>query len=106
MRAAPLMLLALATSAWAEPGPDAVRVQQEMLFSWRAYEQYAWGHDELKPKSRTAHDWYGESLLLTPVDALDSLLLLGLPDEAARARQLIVERLSFDRDAQVQVFEI
>jgi glycosyl hydrolase family 47 len=106
MRAAPFLVLALATSAWAESAPDAARVRQEMLFAWRGYEQYAWGHDELKPKSRTAHDWYGDSLLLTPVDALDSLLLLGLSAEAARAQQLIVERLSFDRDAQVQVFEI
>ncbi len=43
---------------------------------------------------------------MTPVDALDSLLLLGFPDDARRAHELIVERLSFDRDASVQVFEI
>jgi mannosidase alpha-like ER degradation enhancer 2 len=56
--------------------------------------------------SKAPHDWYGESLLLTPVDALDTLLLLGLNDEAQRARALIAERLSFDRDLSVQVFEI
>ena len=110
MRAAPLLMLALATSAWADSAPAAdpvaTRVQDEMRFAWRSYETYAWGHDELKPKSRTPHDWYGESLLLTPVDALDTLILLGLADEAAHARELIVERLSFDRDASVQVFEI
>ena len=46
-------------------GPDraalAARVKEEFLFSWRAYERYAWGHDELKPLTRTPHDWYGET---------------------------------------------
>ena len=112
MRTAGLLVLCVATSAWAESAPAfnplsvAARVREETLFAWRSYETYAWGHDELKPNSRTPHDWYGESLLLTPVDALDTLILLGFPDEATRARQLIVDRLSFDRDLSVQVFEI
>jgi len=84
----------------------ARRVRDGMLHAWRGYEQYAWGHDELKPVSRTAHDWHRESLLMTPVDALDTLLLLGLKDEAARAKALILEKLSFDRDIPVKNFEI
>jgi mannosidase alpha-like ER degradation enhancer 2 len=87
--------------------PDlADRVKAEFLYSWRAYEQYAWGHDELKPVSRTAKDWYGESLLMTPVDALDTMLIMGLNDEAMKAKTLIVEKLSFDKDINVKVFEI
>ena len=39
----------------------AARVRAELLHAWRGYERYAWGHDELKPVSRAAHDWYGES---------------------------------------------
>lgn len=77
-----------------------------MRFSWHAYEQYAWGHDELKPVSKSPRDWYGESLLMTPVDSLDSLLLMGLNDEAAKAKALILEKLSFDKDISVQNFEI
>ena len=82
------------------------RVREELLHAWRGYERYAWGHDELKPVSKTAHDWYGEPLLMTPVDALDTLLLVGLKDEANRAKGLILERLSFDRDVSVKNFEI
>ncbi len=52
----------------------AGRVKAELLHCWKGYERYAWGHDELKPVSRTGHDWYGEPLLMTPVDALDTLL--------------------------------
>jgi len=74
--------------------------------AWRGYRDYAWGHDELKPLSRVPHDWYGTPLLLTPVDALDTLYLLGLHEEAAQSKSLILERLSFDLDISVQVFEV
>ena len=100
-------------SAGAPPGAApldraelAARVRAELLHAWRAYERHAWGHDELRPSSRTAHDWHGESLLMTPVDSLDTLLLLGLTEEAEKAKALIVERLSFDKDISVKNFEI
>lgn len=84
----------------------ARRVRSEFLHAWRGYERYAWGHDELRPLSKTHRDWYDESLLMTPVDSLDTLILMGLDEEAARTRNLILERLSFDRDIYVQNFEI
>ena len=85
---------------------SANRVREEFLFCWRAYEKYAWGHDELRPVSKTPRDWYGESLLMTPVDALDTMIIMGLDDEAAKAKSLIIEKLSFDKDISVQNFEI
>ncbi len=56
--------------------------------------------------SGTIHDWYGEPLLMTPVDALDTMMLLGLNDEAVKTRELIAATLSFDRDIFVKNFEI
>src|SRR6202022_885018 len=47
-----------------------------------------------------------QSLLMTPVDALDTLLLMGLTEEAQKAKTLILERLSFDKDISVKNFEI
>src|SRR5204862_5754927 len=84
----------------------ADRVRTEFLHAWNNYERYAWGHDALRPLSKAAHDWYGESLLMTPVDALYTLILMHLDAEAARARSLIVSDLSFDRDIYVKNFEI
>jgi mannosidase alpha-like ER degradation enhancer 2 len=84
----------------------AGRVRAELLYSWHAYAQYAWGHDELKPLTRTTRDWYGESLEMTPVDSLDTLLLLGLKEEADKAKALIVDKLSFDKDVSVKNFEV
>src|SRR5213082_2185454 len=103
---------ALATNGCARPREDeharqlAARVRTEFLHAWNSYERYAWGHDALRPLSKAAHDWYGESLLMTPVDALDTLLLMHLDVEAGKARSLIVNNLSFDRDIYVKNFEI
>ena len=116
-RIAPTAFLLAALAALATHGCDksrqdeharqlAARVRTEFLHAWNNYERYAWGHDALRPLSKTAHDWYGQSLLMTPVDALDTLILMHLDAEAERARSLIVNDLSFDRDIYVKNFEI
>lgn len=84
----------------------AAQVRAEFLHSWNGYKKYAWGHDDLKPLSKTFHDWYAEPLLMTPVDALDTMILMGLNDEAKTTREYIVKNLSFDKDIDVQNFEI
>ena len=81
-------------------------VRSEFLHAWRAYKKYAWGHDDLKPLSKSYHDWYAEPLLMTPVDALDTMILMGLKDEAASTRKYIIQNLSFDKDISVQNFEV
>jgi mannosidase alpha-like ER degradation enhancer 2 len=84
----------------------AARVRSEFVHAWNNYERYAWGHDALRPLSKTPHDWYGQSLQMTPVDALDTLILMNLTTEAGKAQALIVNDLSFDRDIYVKNFEI
>lgn len=84
----------------------ANKVKRETQHAWQAYKQYAWGHDALKPLSKSSHDWYGTSLLMTPVDALDTLLIMGLKKEAKEAQELIATKLNFDQDIDVQNFEI
>src|SRR6266581_6839052 len=84
----------------------ATSVRAEFLHAWQGYKKYAWGHDDLKPLSKTYHDWYAEPLLMTPVDALDTMILMGLSDEAKTTREYIATHLSFDKDIDVQNFEI
>jgi len=98
----------VATAADADPdrAQMAAAVRTEFLHAWSGYRRYAWGHDALKPLSKQPHDWYATSLLMTPVDALDTLLLMGLDAEADAARELIDQRLDFDRDIYVKNFEI
>lgn len=65
-------LLAQDTSATHQ----AARVRAAFLHAWNGYEQYAWGHDQLRPLSREYRDWYPASLVMTPVDAFDTMLLM------------------------------
>jgi hypothetical protein len=97
-----------AAAATAPPGdPVAARqVKVEFLHAWLGYRRYAWGHDELRPLSRKPYDWYGTSLLMTPVDALDTLVVMGLRRQARDDRDLIAARLDFDKDVSVKTFEI
>lgn len=90
----------------AEAARMAERVRGEFLHAWTGYRTYAWGHDALLPLSRAPRDWYAQSLLMTPVDALDTLLLMGLDDQAKDARALIDTKLSFDADIDVKHFEV
>jgi mannosidase alpha-like ER degradation enhancer 2 len=101
-----LLLLPFTTTAQ-KPNPKlAAEVKAEFLHAWKGYKQYAWGHDDLKPLSKTYHDWYAEPLLMTPVDALDTMILMEMKDEAAATKEYILEHLSFDKDIEVQNFEI
>ena len=90
----------------AEAARLAEQVRAEVRHAWQGYMQYAKGHDDLKPISAAPRDWYPVPLLMTPVDALDTLLLLGMDKEANEARELIVSQLSFDQDIEVQNFEV
>ena len=55
------------------------QVKSEFLHAWNGYKKYCWGHDDLKPVSKTCRDWYGTPILMTPVDSLDSLYLDRFP---------------------------
>ena len=92
----------------AEKAEMAERVRAETLHAWSGYKKYAWGHDALKPLSQKPFDWYGDghSLLMTPVDALDTLTLMGLKPQADEARTLIDTKLNLDQDIYVKDFEI
>ena len=105
----PTVSAQLTVSAGAQTPNDAEmadRVRQEFLHAWQGYKQYAWGHDALRPLSKSAHDWYGVPLLMSPVDGLDTMILMGMTDEAAQTREYIAKNLSFDRDIYVKNFEI
>ena len=84
----------------------AEQVKAEFMHAWNGYKQYCWGHDDLKPLTKTCRDWYGQTILMTPVDSLDSLYLLGFKKEADTTREYITKNLSFDKDISVQNFEI
>jgi mannosidase alpha-like ER degradation enhancer 2 len=88
------------------PAQEAGLVRAAFLHAWDGYVRHAWGHDQLRPLTHGYRDWYPASLEMTPLDGFDTMLLMGLTDQAARAKRLILDSLSFDRDFPVQVFEV
>lgn len=53
-------------------------VRDAFRHAWKGYKDYAWGHDELKPISKSFSEWFG--LGLTLVDSLDTMWILGLKE--------------------------
>ena len=46
-------------------GSDAEKqqaIRDELSWSWKAYEKYAWGKDEVLPVSGKGHEWFGIGL--------------------------------------------
>ncbi|XP_065646792.1 endoplasmic reticulum mannosyl-oligosaccharide 1,2-alpha-mannosidase [Hydra vulgaris] len=71
--------------------------------AWDGYRKFAWGHDELKPMSRTYSEWF--MLGLTIVDSLDTLWLMNMMKEYKEAREWVANELTFDKPVSVNLFE-
>ena len=82
------------------------KVKLAAVHAWKGYKQYAWGADDLRPLTKTSRNWYSHTMLMTPVDAFDTFTLLELPAEAKEAKELILSKLDFNTDNEVQVFEV
>jgi len=82
------------------------KVVEACRHAWNGYRQYAWGYDDLQPLTKNGKNWHAQSMLMTPVDAHDTFILLGMKKEAAEAKALILQKLHFNHNQEVQVFEI
>ncbi|XP_056147174.1 endoplasmic reticulum mannosyl-oligosaccharide 1,2-alpha-mannosidase [Lampris incognitus] len=78
-------------------------VREAFRHAWKGYKDYAWGHDELKPISKSFGEWFG--LGLTLVDSLDTMWILGLKEEFQEARNWVEKELSFSKNVDVNLFE-
>ena len=62
------------------------------------------GPDHARPENININDVLGD-YMLTLVDTLPTLAVLGNASEFKRASKLIIDQLNFDKDSTVQVFE-
>lgn len=61
--------------------PDVSRleaVREAFRHAWKGYKDFAWGHDELRPVSKSYSEWFG--LGLTLIDSLDTMWILGFKE--------------------------
>eukprot|EP01083_Nonionella_stella_P152713 489873_1 len=91
----------LSTLKSASSRRDAVK--SAFIHAWSGYERVAFGHDEVRPNTNVSYDpWQGFGATL--VDALDTMAIMGLDEQLARAREF-VEKVDFVRDAEASFFE-
>ena len=73
--------------------------------AYEGYLRHAYPYDELRPLSCDGVDTWG-SYSLTLIDALDTLAVVGNHSEFRRVYRLVTsERVNFDSDINVSVFE-
>ncbi|KAL4308311.1 hypothetical protein GQ457_01G024580 [Hibiscus cannabinus] len=80
------------------------KVKEAMVHAWSSYETYAWGNDELQPRSKNGVDSFG-GLGATLIDALDTLYIMGLDEQFQKAREWVAKSLDFNKDYDASVFE-
>ncbi|XP_018524563.1 mannosidase, alpha, class 1B, member 1b isoform X2 [Lates calcarifer] len=78
-------------------------VQEAFRHAWKGYKDFAWGHDELRPISKSYNEWFG--LGLTLIDALDTMWILGLKEEFEEAKAWVATELTFNKNVDVNLFE-
>ncbi|XP_048876334.1 endoplasmic reticulum mannosyl-oligosaccharide 1,2-alpha-mannosidase isoform X2 [Brienomyrus brachyistius] len=93
----------VAATGLTEPIDRAEAVREAFRHAWKGYRDFAWGHDELKPISKSYGEWFG--LGLTLVDALDTMWILGLKEEFEEAKKWVATELNFSKNMDVNLFE-
>ncbi|XP_068167597.1 mannosidase, alpha, class 1B, member 1b [Antennarius striatus] len=84
-------------AAWLEA------VQEAFKHAWKGYKDFAWGHDELRPLSKSYSEWF--SLGLTLIDSLDTMWIMGLKEEFEEAKAWVASELTFNKNVDVNLFE-
>ncbi|XP_020037495.1 endoplasmic reticulum mannosyl-oligosaccharide 1,2-alpha-mannosidase isoform X2 [Castor canadensis] len=99
----PSLLAAKMQEKTVPPNERQKAVIEAFLHAWKGYRKFAWGHDELKPVSKSFNEWFG--LGLTLIDALDTMWILGLKQEFQEARTWVSQKLNFKKNVDVNLFE-
>ncbi|KAL6307730.1 glycoside hydrolase [Sparassis latifolia] len=74
--------------------------------AWLAYERDAMGDDEYHPIGHSGTNLTDAGGIgYTVVDSIDSMIIMGLKDEYARARNWIATNMTFDRNGEFNTFE-
>nr|XP_046230717.1 endoplasmic reticulum mannosyl-oligosaccharide 1,2-alpha-mannosidase isoform X2 [Scatophagus argus] len=102
--AAPVNSVSTVTQKVAAGNVDRLEaVRDAFRHAWKGYKDYAWGHDELKPISKSFSEWFG--LGLTLIDSLDTMWIMGLKEEFSEAKNWVEKELSFNKNVDVNLFE-
>ncbi|KAJ2488135.1 Endoplasmic reticulum mannosyl-oligosaccharide 1,2-alpha-mannosidase [Coemansia sp. RSA 2320] len=82
-------------------------VREATSHAWKAYRQFAWGQDELRPVAKDSNQKWG-GWAITLVDSLDTLKLMSLDEDYEEAKEF-VRTMQFNRTVEgyhTQLFEM
>lgn len=82
----------------------AALVKKSMQFVWENYRSHAWGFDELRPVSGSGRNNWG-GIGMTLVDSLDTLWVMDMKEEFSEAVQWVDQKLHFNQNFNISVFE-
>jgi len=89
-------------------GPKTERqhsVVEAFLHAWKGYQEHCWGKDELLPVSKRCSSEMFKGIGAQIIDALDSLLLMGLQKQYLEALGWLLQNFDAAIDEKVSVFE-
>lgn len=84
------------SSVSAGPVDRLEAVREAFRHAWKGYKDHAWGHDELKPISKSYGEWF--NLGLTLLDSLDTMWILGLKEGTVRGVLTSLESVAIALD--------
>ncbi|CAK5284570.1 unnamed protein product [Mycena citricolor] len=80
--------------------------KRDAVHAWQAYSRDAFGSDEYHPLSRRGSNLTSAGGIgYTVIDAIDTMLVMGLDTEYRQARRWVAEKLDFDKNGEVSTFE-
>ncbi|KAJ3323196.1 hypothetical protein HDU76_013714 [Blyttiomyces sp. JEL0837] len=82
-------------------------IKNMTIHAWKGYKDFAWGHDEVRAIAKQPYDWHSPlQLFHTPIDSLDTFLIMNLKSQYEESKSLILSKLRFDNiDKGVSIFE-
>ncbi|EWC43921.1 hypothetical protein DRE_01273 [Drechslerella stenobrocha 248] len=81
------------------------RVKEVFMISWDAYANHAWGYDQFYPVTRDGRQMAPKGLGWIIIDAIDTMMIMGLTEPLALAREWVQTALTYDQDQEVNTFE-
>ncbi|CAG8458925.1 395_t:CDS:10 [Ambispora leptoticha] len=81
-------------------------VRNAFKHAWNGYVRDAWGYDEYHPISRSGSNLTDlGGIGYTIIDSLDTMIIMNLYEEYIQARDWVANKLDFNIDAEVSLFE-
>jgi len=78
-------------------------IKDAFAYAWKGYSDQCFGQDNIKPMTGECDNWLGQGVTL--VDSLDTLYIMEMHDEFAKAETWVANNLTFNENKYISFFE-